>query len=161
MSCLSVSLVNIGGISVSREKQGGGISTAALLSGTVAVNMSRQGTGKITAKRADSGLIHRFIRVGGITAATGRIGGITVKYERQGGDMSIQMERQQGITTCAEYMTGMTVGAKREGGVRCRVFMICTPSFRNPYLEISPSIVWMLAGWTSNDVFSNTNWQID
>lgn len=161
MSCLSVSLVNVDGISVSRERQGGGISTVASFPGTVAVNMSRQGTGRITAKKAAGGLSRGFIRVGGIATSTGRIGGIIVKSERYGGDMSIRTERQNGMTASAEYMTRMSVGAKREGGVRCRMFMICTPSFRNPYLEISPTVVWMLAGWTSNDVFSNTNWQID
>ena len=60
-------------------------------------------------------------------------------------------------TPVGEYETGM----KKVGEVHCRMFQVCESSVNMPYLEISPTIVWLLAGHTENDVYSNTDWNIN
>lgn len=89
-----------------------------------------------------------------------RIGGIACNAERVGG-ISTKAEPRNAIAVHAERIGGIDATAKRIGGIRCRVFQSCAPNIRGPYLEISPTVVWILAGQTQNDVFSNTYWTIN
>lgn len=46
--------------------------------------------------------------------------------------------------------------------VTARVSHVCTPSIRNPYLEIEPELIWVYPDWAAdNDVLSNTTWHIN
>lgn len=46
--------------------------------------------------------------------------------------------------------------------ISARLSMVCRPSIRAPYLEISPEIIWVYDGLEQyNDVLSNTYWNIN
>ena len=86
-------------------------------------------------------------------------GGITCRVYAVGG-MDANARPVDGISVRAERIGGMDASATRVGGIFCRVFRTCSPNIRGPYLEINPTVVWILAGQTQNDVFSNTFWNI-
>lgn len=55
---------------------------------------------------------------------------------------------------------GITATLNRNA-IRARLSMVCTPSIRTPYLEIEPKIIWVYSNIEStNDVYSNTTWNI-
>ena len=82
----------------------------------------------------------RLQRSGGISETVGRIGGeVGFVAERIGGD----------IRTATERVGGMDARACRIGGIMCRMYQEVRSSVNKPYLEITPTIVWVLAGWTS------------
>ena len=88
------------------------------------------------------------------------IGGISCKVSAVDG-ISADARPVGGMEARAERIGGMDASATRVGGIFCRVFKTCSPNIRGPYLEISPTVVWILAGQTENDVFSNTHWNIN
>ena len=90
-----------------------------------------------------------------------RIGGICEAVERIGGDVGFAAERLGGVHTTIKRLGGIEARAYRKGGIICRMYQEVRPSLSGPYLEIAPSVVWVLAGWTSNDVFSNISWNIE
>lgn len=94
-------------------------------------------------------LLVKLTRDGGVKSATERIGGIST---------SVQM--MPGMTVSLQKMAGMTGTFSRRGGLSCRMYQACRSSIRRPFLEISPEIVWVLAGHTENDVYSNVDWNI-
>ncbi len=77
-----------------------------------------------------------------------RVGGIRTDASPIGGRLS----------SVATPVGGMTVTAGGENRLSCRMFQACKVNVRMNYLEIRPTIVWMLAGWTENEVISNTTW---
>lgn len=88
------------------------------------------------------------------------IGGISCKAESVGG-INASARPVDGISVRAERVGRMDVTASRVGGIRCRVFRTCSPNIKAPYLEIEPTVVWVIAGQTQNDVYSNTHWNIN
>lgn len=90
-----------------------------------------------------------------------RVGGIANKMKRVGGEVGFASHRIGGISTATERLGGMDVRTYRRGGILCRMYQEVRSSLGGAYLEISPTVVWVLAGWTSNDVFSNTTWNIE
>lgn len=85
---------------------------------------------------------------------------LTVTFENQGG-IETAATRVGGITTSATRVGGITTTATRKGGISCHMYMECRSGRSAPYLEISPTVVWILVGQTENDVFSNVHWTID
>lgn len=96
---------------------------------------------------------------------------MNVNISRKGGDINTSVTRAGGmedfltrfggtISCNAERIGWMSVTTERKGRMSCAMYQVCT-SITNPYLEISPSVVWLLAGHTENEVYSNTLWQID
>ena len=62
--------------------------------------------------------------------------------------------------SCSKVPTGITATLDRDA-IQARLSLVCTPSIRTPYLEISPEIIWVYPDWSAyNDVFSNTYWNI-
>ena len=88
------------------------------------------------------------------------IGGISCKAESVGG-INASARPVDGISVRAERVGRMDVTASRVGGIHCRVFRTCSPNIKAPYLEIEPTVVWVIAGQTQNDVYSNTHWNIN
>lgn len=88
------------------------------------------------------------------------IGGISCKVESVSRIHTVTSS-VGGISTYAERVGHIDVTATRVGGIHCRVFRTCSPSIKSPYLEIEPTIVWVIAGQTQNDVYSNTHWHIN
>lgn len=99
--------------------------------------------------------------MGCLSVSFSRVGGISSSFTRGEGGISTKVTRLGGIETDMVRVGGIQTEFQRIGGLSCRVYMECSTNIRKPYLEISPEIVWVLAGWTSNDVYSNTNWKID
>ena len=90
-------------------------------------------------------------RVGGISCSAIPIGGINASVAPEAG-IDVRLERVGGIA----------VTTKRVGGISCRMWQECSTNIgKKKYLEIEPQIVWVLNGWTSNDVYSNTTWNVD
>ena len=89
-----------------------------------------------------------------------RIGGVSCMAERMGG-IGVKAESRNAVSSCAERVGGIDTKTARIGGISCRMYQSCAPNIQGPYLEISPTVVWILAGQTENEVFSNTFWQIN
>ena len=79
-----------------------------------------------------------------------RIGGISSATERIGGD----------IACFAARVDDAKVSATKTSGLSCSMYQVCRTNVNMHYLEISPKIVWMLAGHTENQVFSDTKWLV-
>lgn len=96
-------------------------------------------------------LVSSLDRIGGISSTASRVcGGVTASADREGG-MDADLAR----------VGGMDVQTTRRGGLHCAFFLECRTGIRDPYLEISPDLIWVLAGQTSdNDVISNTYWNV-
>lgn len=62
-----------------------------------------------------------------------------------------------------EYEAAEGIGATALAGhIGVLVSHVCTPSIRNPYLEIQPELIWVYPDWAvDNDVLSNTTWHIN
>lgn len=95
---------------------------------------------------------------------------LTVEVERKGwisssverlGDFTTSVSRSGLFSSSLSLLKDFTAGMTREGGLHCRMFQSCATNLNTLYLEIEPTIVWVLAGHTSNDVYSNTTWNID
>ena len=66
------------------------------------------------------------------------------------------------IYCTATAVDGIKAYAIPIGGISCKVYYTCSVDIGGkPYLEIEPEIIWVLAGWSSNDVYSNTTWHVD
>ena len=62
---------------------------------------------------------------------------------------------------CEKMQTGISVSLDHEA-IRARLSQVCRPSIREPYLEISPEILWVYSDLDQyNDVLSNTYWHIN
>ena len=96
-------------------------------------------------------LVSSLDRLGDISSGATRVcGGLTASADREGG-MDAYLGR----------VGGMDVQTARRGGLHCAFFLECRTGIRDPYLEISPDLIWVLAGQTSdNEVISNTYWNI-
>ena len=89
-----------------------------------------------------------------------RVGGGSADVTRIGGGIAT-LGRVGGAITSLERIGGMTAQLSRKGGLKCRFSPICASGIGSPYLEISPTILWMWADPVYNDVFSNTTWNVD
>lgn len=67
----------------------------------------------------------------------------------------------EGRATFTRVGDGQGTMASAVGDVSCSLSPVCRASIVVRYLDISPKVVWLLAGHTENDVYSNTRWHID
>ena len=76
--------------------------------------------------------------------------------------MSAKITRVGKIGASSELVSeGIRAGMTRAGAMTASFSMVCTPSIRTPYLEIEPTILWVYPDLErTNDVFSNTYWNI-
>ena len=80
---------------------------------------------------------------------------------RIGGDISTSLSRVGDFGVNISRIGGMNTALMRDGGMFCQMWRVVDITHPIPYLEIEPTIVWVLDGWTSNDVYSNTTWNVD
>lgn len=89
--------------------------------------------------------------IGGIWCSTSTVGGVDGFAYPVGG-----------IVASGYPVGGIHATATRKGGIKVRMWQECSTNISgNKYLEIEPTVVWVLNGWTSNDVYSNTTWNVD
>ena len=74
--------------------------------------------------------------------------------------MTVKLTRVDSITSALDKVSGIDVFARKVSGITCRFYREYQTSIAD-YLRISPTIVWVLAGQTENDVFSNLTWNVD
>ena len=90
---------------------------------------------------------------------------------RGAGDKYVSFKRiRDGIETLFARIGGCDVSTERVGrmeaslartcGMTCRFALVCDTGYSERYLEIEPEIIWILDGWASNDVISNTTWHV-
>lgn len=79
-------------------------------------------------------------RIGDVTSSATPVGGV--------------------ISSCATAVGDFRSSASAVGGITCSMYQVCRSSVQMHYLEISPTVVWILAGHTENDVYSNTFWNV-
>lgn len=89
-------------------------------------------------------------REGGIDLSSGRIGAIEASSERIG---AIALESLRRGTIDASSV--------RVGRIMVSSSFVCEVSHLAPYLEIEPEMVWMTDYGVDNQVYSNTNWNIN
>lgn len=89
-----------------------------------------------------------------------RVGGGSADARRIGGGIAT-LDRIGGATMSLERVGGVVVGLSRIGGLKCRFSPVCASGVGSPYLEISPTIVWIWADPAYNDVYSNTRWNVE
>lgn len=96
-----------------------------------------------------------------MSAKITRVGKIGASSELVSEGIRAGMTRAGAMTAhCSKVPTGITATLDRDA-IRARLSLVCTPSIRTPYLEISPEIIWVYPDWSAyNDVFSNTYWNI-
>jgi hypothetical protein len=95
-------------------------------------------------------ILVRHTPIGGIGCASESVGGVSASSRPVGG-----------IAASAFPAGGISVKAVSRGGISVRMWQECRVNIRPPYLEIEPTIVWVLNGWTSNDVYSNVHWNVE
>ena len=88
-------------------------------------------------------------RVGGLDGSAVRVGGLQTSVAWVGGlDVSV---------CSASLLTG---GMVWMSDFVAHIQPVCSVNVTEPYLEIEPEILW-IADWGTNDVYSNTHWQVD
>lgn len=102
-----------------------------------------------------------YTKLGGILADTKRDGGVTCNATRIGGIICHAAHIGR-IFATATKIGGISARMERNGGMTCQFALICDTGFVDPYLEINPEIIWVYPDWSAyNDVYSNTNWNVD
>ena len=75
--------------------------------------------------------------------------------------LTVTIDRKDWVSSRMDRLDDFVFTPTRKGGIHCKVFQSWSVNIRQPYLEISPTIVWVLAGHTQNDVYSNTTWNVE
>ena len=89
-----------------------------------------------------------------------RVGEIGVGAELSSEGIRAVLTRDKIGVRCSKMQTGITATLSHDA-IRARLSMVCTPSIREPYLEIEPEIIWVYPDWSAyNDVYSNTTWNV-
>lgn len=90
-----------------------------------------------------------------------RVGEIGVGAELSSEGIRAGLTRESIGVRYGKMQTGISVSLDREA-IRARLSPVCRPSIREPYLEISPEILWVYSDLDQyNDVLSNTYWYIN
>ena len=105
-----------------------------------------------TLTRIQARLSASLQRSASMSVAAVRVGGIEAAVDRLGGRLSAHVN----------WVVSISGDISRVGGsLNVRLTQVCTPNLE-PHLEIEPQVVWVYAGLeATNDVFSNTNWNIN
>ncbi len=107
----------------------------------------------VTLTRTWARLSASLQRSASMSVAAVRVGGVEATVGRLGGRLAARMNRVVSISGDV---------ARVGGSLNVRLTRVCTPNLEPPYLEIEPQLIWVYAGLeATNDVFSNTNWNIN
>lgn len=88
---------------------------------------------------------------------------LSTTLTRIGGGIESSTERIGGDIACTATPIGGDIGVvtTKQGTISCAMYQVCRTNIMMRYLEISPKVVWVLAGHTENHVYSNTKWRVD
>lgn len=89
-----------------------------------------------------------------------RIGGMSIQALRIGA-MSVFASKIDAMHAKIERIGGMSLDVGLVGGMHVNVYPVCSTSIHDKYLEIEPEILWMWNAPAENNVFSNTNWNVE
>lgn len=95
-----------------------------------------------------------------LTVEVTREGWISSSFDRLG-DFTTTVSRLGIFSSTLNLLRNFSTEMTKSVGLHCRLFQSCATNIEKPYLEITPTVVWVLAGYTSNDVYSNTTWNIE
>lgn len=95
-----------------------------------------------------------------LNVSLSRLGGGSADATRIGGGVAF-LGRIGGAQTSLQRIGGMSAQFGRIGGLKCRFSPVCASGVGSPYLEISPTIVWIWTEPAYNDVYSNTRWNVE
>ena len=90
-----------------------------------------------------------------------RVGGIGAGAELSSEGIRAGLTRDAIGVRCSKMQTDIAAAFAHDA-IRARLSMVCRPSIREPYLEISPQILWVYSDLEQyNDVLSNTYWHVN
>lgn len=90
-----------------------------------------------------------------------RVGEIGVGAELSSEGIRAGLTREAIGVRCEKAQTDITALFDRDA-IRARLSLVCRPSIREPYLEISPEVLWVYSDLEQyNDVLSNTYWHVN
>jgi hypothetical protein len=96
-----------------------------------------------------------------MSAKMTRVGGIGVGAELSSEGIRAVLTCDAIGVRCSKMQTGIAAALTHDA-IRARLSMVCRPSIRTPFLEISPEILWVYSDLEQyNDVLSNTFWHIN
>lgn len=76
--------------------------------------------------------------------------------------LKTRLERIGGARACLSPEYGIEAEMHRvRTGMAVRFELVCDTNIFGPYLDIEPKILWIADWGAENDVYSNTNWNVD
>ena len=157
MSCLFGSLERKGDFSASIALVSA-VSMAVKQVGGSSFGMDLQGGFSASFARVQ-GLIASMMRVGGTTASVSRVGDFSCSLASTK-RVAFGMERFGGLSGVMARIKGFGGAFEWVYNFAGNMVQVCSTNVTEPYLEIEPEIIWV-ADWGTNDVYSNTHWNID
>lgn len=100
-------------------------------------------------------------RVDGINASLVGIGGIQAEMSETPHIDANLSKASAPFCIKLSHKVGPELSAFKIGGITCTLVYVWDTNIGGPYLEISPNFIWVYSDFeTSNEVFSNTTWEI-
>lgn len=103
-------------------------------------------------------------RVGGSKATLTRVdGNTTVSLGGMGGKIEVTSRLINNLVVSLDRVGGnITASLRRIGQMSCRLSLVCSSGVVIHYLEIEPTSIWVYPDFeVNNNVYSNTNWNIN
>lgn len=157
MSCLSGALERKGDFSASIALVSA-VSMAVEQVGRGSFSIDLQGESTASFVRIP-GLLADMVRVGGMTASVSRVGDFSCSLAATK-RVAFGMERAGGLSAILTRVKAFAGAFEWVTDFAGRLEQVCSTNVTAPYLEIEPEIIWV-ADWGTNDVYSNTHWNID
>ena len=99
--------------------------------------------------------------MGCISVILSKVGaGIKTTMTRIAG-MSVRVDKMNSMTANMVKVGGIATNMAKIGGIQCEIYPVCSVDVRGKYLEIEPTILWIWNDPMENNVYSNTNWNVE
>lgn len=98
-----------------------------------------------------------------ISADAGEVGGLSASAYSQEGTLDVYAEKVGYIlASVSDCSASLNVDVVDKGiGLTVVVYLSCAINVSAPYLEISPSLIWIFDWPAENDVYSNVYWEVN
>lgn len=91
-----------------------------------------------------------IVRIGGLDGSCARASGLQASVAWVGG---------LGVSVCVAGL--LTGNLAWKSDFVAHIQQVCSVNTTEPYLEIEPEIIWLADWGATNDVLSNTHWNVD